>query len=215
MKLPRIEIAVEAGEWPAKRVLRRLAERAVGAAVRVVRAVEQRDHPSPNPSPHPATSERSRSGFAEARGGGERAAPRRLSPLPSAALELSIVFTDDAAMRKLNAKWRGKDKPTNVLAFPQGGGQWRHPSPNPSPQGGGESALLGDIVLAAETVSREAKLAELPLEDHMAHLIIHGFLHLLGYDHEAEADAEEMEQLERAALSRIGIPDPYAAAQRP
>jgi probable rRNA maturation factor len=75
--------------------------------------------------------------------------------------------------------------------------------------------MLGDIVLAAETLAREAALADKPLEDHMAHLIIHGFLHLLGYDHEDEAEAEKMEQLERAALARIGIADPYAAAQRP
>jgi probable rRNA maturation factor len=112
--------------------------------------------------------------------------------------ELSILFTNDRAMRELNAKWRRKDKPTNVLSFPQASG-----------------AMLGDIVLAAETLAREAALADKPLEDHMAHLIIHGFLHLLGYDHEDEAEAEKMEQLERAALARIGIADPYAAAQRP
>jgi len=109
--------------------------------------------------------------------------------------ELSIVFTDDAGMRRLNAKWRGKDKPTNVLSFPQKRG-----------------LLLGDVILAAETVAKEAALADKPLEDHMAHLIIHGFLHLLGFDHEAEADAEKMEQLERVALEFLGIPDPYAPA---
>jgi probable rRNA maturation factor len=114
------------------------------------------------------------------------------------AFELSILFTNDRAMRELNAKWRRKDKPTNVLSFPRASG-----------------AMLGDIVLAAETLAREAALADKPLEDHMAHLIIHGFLHLLGYDHEDEAEAEKMEQLERAALARIGIADPYAAAQRP
>jgi probable rRNA maturation factor len=114
------------------------------------------------------------------------------------AAELSILFTDDRTMRQLNAKWRRKDKPTNVLSFPQASG-----------------AMLGDIVLAAETLAREAAVADKPLEDHMAHLIIHGFLHLLGYDHEDEAEAEKMEQLERAALARIGIADPYAAAQRP
>ncbi len=109
--------------------------------------------------------------------------------------ELSIVFTDDAGMRRLNKKWRGKDKPTNVLSFPQKRG-----------------LLLGDVILAAETVAREAALAEKPLEDHMAHLIIHGFLHLLGFDHEAEADAAKMEQLERVALETLGISDPYAPA---
>ena len=107
--------------------------------------------------------------------------------------EVSVFFTDDAGIRRLNAAWRGKDKPTNVLSFPQ--------APGP---------LLGDVILAAETVRREAALAGKPLEDHMAHLVIHGFLHLLGYDHEADADAEKMEQLERVALKRLGIADPYA-----
>jgi probable rRNA maturation factor len=105
-------------------------------------------------------------------------------------------------MRRLNKTWRGKDKPTNVLSFPQAGGAF--------PQKRG--LLLGDVILAAETVAREAALAEKPLEDHMAHLIIHGFLHLLGYDHQVEADAEKMEQLERVALKRLGISDPYAPA---
>jgi probable rRNA maturation factor len=115
----------------------------------------------------------------------------------SEASEISIVFTDDAKIRRLNAHYRGKDSPTNVLSFPQ-----MQP----------ESGLLGDVVLAAETVAREAALAGKPLEDHIAHLIIHGFLHVLGYDHEAEDEAEIMEQLERDALQRIGIPDPYASA---
>ena len=109
--------------------------------------------------------------------------------------ELSLLFTDAAAIRGLNARYRGKDSPTNVLSFPQATGP-----------------LIGDIVLAAETVAREAALAEKPLEDHIAHLIIHGFLHLLGYDHGADAEAEEMEAFERAALKRMGIADPYAAA---
>ena len=116
---------------------------------------------------------------------------RALGPEDSG--EVSLVFTDDAGIRRLNATWRGKDKPTNVLSFPQVAGP-----------------LLGDIVLAAETVGREAALAGKPFEDHIAHLVVHGFLHLLGYDHEADADAEKMEELERVALKRLGIPDPYA-----
>lgn len=111
--------------------------------------------------------------------------------------EVSLLFTDDSAMQDLNRRWRGMDRPTNVLSFPQAVTR-------------GAPGLLGDIILAAETVKREAALAEKPLEDHMAHLIIHGFLHLLGYDHEAEADAEKMEQLERVALASLGIQDPYA-----
>lgn len=107
--------------------------------------------------------------------------------------EVSVFFTDDAGIRRLNAEWRRKDKPTNVLSFAQ--------APGP---------LLGDVVLAAETVRGEAALAGKPFEDHIAHLVVHGFLHLLGYDHEADADAEKMEELERVALKRLGIPDPYA-----
>jgi probable rRNA maturation factor len=125
---------------------------------------------------------------------------------------ISILFTDDAGMQALNARWRGKDRPTNVLSFPQAPGPWISALSGLS-QGEGEPVPLGDIALAAETIRREAALAEKPLEDHIPHLIIHGLLHLLGYDHEAEDEAEEMEQLERAALSRIGIADPTAAAR--
>jgi len=111
--------------------------------------------------------------------------------------ELSILFTNDALIRELNRKWRGLDRPTNVLSFPQASGQ-----------------LLGDVILSAETVRGEAALAEKPLEDHMAHLLIHGYLHLLGYDHEGADDAEKMEQLERVALKSLGISDPYAPLPR-
>ncbi len=113
--------------------------------------------------------------------------------------ELSIVFSDDAHIRTLNAGWRGKDKATNVLSFPA----------FPFPKGGKLPPMLGDIVLAAETVSREAALEEKPFENHITHLVIHGLLHLLGYDHETDAEAEEMEAIERAALARLAIPDPY------
>lgn len=169
---PKIVIAVEAGDWPPKAALRRLTTGAVAAALAAL--ADARSFPGPSPMPPLRANDRPQ-------GGGTA--------------ELSILFTDDAAMRRLNAAWRGKDKPTNVLSFPQTG------------------PLLGDIVLAAETIAREARLADKPLEDHMAHLIIHGFLHLLGYDHEVESQAEEMEALERAALSRMGIADPYATAR--
>ena len=137
--------------------------------------------------------------------------PRRLSPKwgeHAGAPELSIVFTNDAAMRKLNKAYRGKDSATNVLSFPQ------HEGVAPGARSGPQLAgpLLGDVILSAETVAREAVLASKPLEDHMVHLIIHGFLHLLGYDHETEGEAEKMEQLERVALKTLGIPDPYASA---
>jgi probable rRNA maturation factor len=179
MRPPSIKISVEGGNWPPEEALRRLAERAVKAAIDAI-----------------------------ASKGAAFLLPQRGREGPK--FELGILFADDAAIRTLNAKWRGKDKPTNVLSFPQAPGPRRLPS---SEEAGGP-ALLGDIVLAAETVAREAALADKPLEDHMAHLIIHGFLHLLGYDHEVEAQAEEMEELERAALSRMGLADPYAAARR-
>ena len=114
--------------------------------------------------------------------------------------ELSLVFSDDAHIRTLNAGWRGKDKPTNVLSFPA----------FPFAQGGPLPPMLGDIVLAAETVAREAALEDKPLENHITHLVIHGLLHLLGYDHETDTEAEAMEAIERAALARLAIPDPYA-----
>ncbi|KQZ93998.1 rRNA maturation RNase YbeY [Mesorhizobium sp. Root157] len=114
--------------------------------------------------------------------------------------ELSIVFSDDANIRELNAGWRGKDKPTNVLSFPA----------FPTSGGGPLPPMLGDIVLAFETVSLEAELEEKPIENHISHLVIHGLLHLLGYDHETDAEAEAMEAVERAALARLAIPDPYA-----
>ncbi|MBZ9697989.1 rRNA maturation RNase YbeY [Mesorhizobium sp. CO1-1-9] len=114
--------------------------------------------------------------------------------------ELSIVFSGDAHVRTLNAGWRGKDKPTNVLSFPA----------FPPAKGGPLPPMLGDIVLAAETVAREAALEDKPLENHICHLVIHGLLHLMGHDHETDAEAEEMEAIERAALARLAIPDPYA-----
>ncbi|WP_432285229.1 rRNA maturation RNase YbeY [Aminobacter sp. BA135] len=115
-------------------------------------------------------------------------------------VELSLVFTDDDAIQSLNAEWRQKDKPTNVLSFPA----------FPMAPGDALPPMLGDIVLAYETVQREAELEGKPLENHITHLIIHGLLHLLGYDHETDEEAEEMEALERQALARLAIPDPYA-----
>ena len=116
------------------------------------------------------------------------------------ASELSIVFSDDAHIQTLNAQWRGKDKPTNVLSFPA----FSFAKGDPLPP------MLGDIVLAAETVAREAALEDKPLANHITHLVIHGLLHLLGHDHETDVEAEEMEAIERRALARLAIPDPYA-----
>ncbi|MBN9241294.1 MAG: rRNA maturation RNase YbeY [Mesorhizobium sp.] len=114
--------------------------------------------------------------------------------------ELGVVFTDDARIRELNAGWRGKDKATNVLSFPA----------FPETKAGPLPPMLGDIVLAAETVAAEAALEGKPLDNHISHLVVHGLLHLLGHDHETEAEAEEMETLERRILARLAIPDPYA-----
>jgi probable rRNA maturation factor len=114
--------------------------------------------------------------------------------------ELSLVFADDAFVQALNAKWRGKDKPTNVLSFPAFPLRpWDRLPP-----------LLGDVILACETVARESLEEAMPLEHHISHLVLHGFLHLLGYDHETDADAVEMEALERTVLASLAIPDPYA-----
>ena len=112
---------------------------------------------------------------------------------------VALLFTDDSAIAEINAEWRGKDKPTNVLSFP---------APDmPVPEG--EARHLGDIVLAHGVITREAAEQVKTLHDHTAHLIVHGVLHLLGYDHETDAEAEEMERLEAAILSRLGIADPY------
>lgn len=111
--------------------------------------------------------------------------------------ELAIVLTDDSAMRSLNRQWRGIDEPTNVLSFP---------AKAPQPPGGGG---LGDIVIAYETTAREAEREGKPFTHHLAHLAVHGFLHLLGYDHMADDEAEAMERLETAILARLDIADPY------
>jgi probable rRNA maturation factor len=111
--------------------------------------------------------------------------------------ELCIVLTDDAAIRNLNRTWRGLDEPTNVLSFPAGN------------TAAGER-ILGDIVIAYETTAREALAESKPFPHHLSHLAVHGFLHLLGYDHGTDDEAEAMERLERAILARLDVPDPYA-----
>lgn len=115
------------------------------------------------------------------------------------ACELSIVLADDALLRALNAKWRGIDKPTNVLAF----------AAESEAMPPGAPCLLGDVVIAFETVAGEAEAQGKPLAHHLRHLIVHGVLHLLGWDHEDAAEAERMEALEVAILQRLEVPDPY------
>lgn len=122
-----------------------------------------------------------------------------------AAAEVSLLLTDDAAIQALNAAYRGQDRPTNVLSFPA----WA-PADLATPLPPGAPLLLGDIALAYQTCAREAAAEGKPLSDHLAHLLVHGCLHLLGLDHAAEAEAVAMEQLETRILAELGIPDPYA-----
>lgn len=117
-------------------------------------------------------------------------------------LEISLVFTDDAEQRALNRDYRKKDRPTNVLSFAN--------LDDEGPPAAGQPRLLGDVVLARETVAREAREQGKSTADHTVHLLVHGTLHLLGYDHEEAAAAAEMEALERAILAGLGIADPYA-----
>jgi probable rRNA maturation factor len=131
-----------------------------------------------------------------------RAIAAAAATLSTPAAELAIVLTDDAAMRLLNRTWRGVNAATNVLSFP-------------NRSIGGEAASIGDIVLAYETVAAEARKEGKPLAHHLAHLAVHGFLHLLGYDHERARDAATMERLEREILGCLAIPDPYRCGREP
>src|SRR5262245_20442895 len=120
------------------------------------------------------------------------------SELSTADGEVSIVLADDSAIARLNHDWRGIDKPTNVLSFPA------------SDQRTGDGArLLGDIVIAYQTLERECEGENREFLHHLAHLAIHGFLHLNGYDHQTDTQADEMEALERKIMSRLNMPDPY------
>ncbi len=117
--------------------------------------------------------------------------------------ELAVMLTDDSGIQTLNRNWRGIDKPTNVLSFPAlqptGSG-----TPDDVPR------MLGDIAIAYQTTRKEADDEQKPFDHHLSHLAVHGFLHLIGYDHEKDDDAETMESLEQEILAQLGIPDPYA-----
>ena len=114
--------------------------------------------------------------------------------------EVSVLFTNDAEMHRLNLHWRGKDKPTDVLSFPAPAEKIH------------ENRYLGDIALGLETASADAEKLDRTMPAHISHLLVHGFLHLLGYDHENAGDAHVMESLEIEILAGLGLPDPYAAA---
>ena len=120
--------------------------------------------------------------------------------LSTAGGEVSIVLTDDSAIRSLNRNWRGIDKATNVLSFPVSG-----------PDTGEGARLFGDIVIAFETLERECSDENRDFLHHLAHLAVHGFLHLNGYDHQTDAQAEAMEGLESKIMARLNMPDPYRA----
>ena len=123
-----------------------------------------------------------------------------LEMVPAVPSELGLTFTDDAGMAAANGKWRGKPAPTNVLSFPLVALR----------PGDALPPLLGDIIVAEQTVRREARQQRKPFLDHLTHLVVHGFLHLAGYDHVDDAEAETMEAAERGILQRLAIPDPYA-----
>ena len=122
-------------------------------------------------------------------------------------VELSIRLTDDGQVRTLNSQWRGKDQPTNVLSFPLADEAELRLATVDGPE-----LMLGDIVIARGVCAAEAEAKAIPLADHAAHLLVHGTLHLLGYDHGDEGEAQDMEAREIRALARLGIPDPYVEA---
>lgn len=127
------------------------------------------------------------------------AALRVASDAPDEAVTATLLLTDDAAMRALNRRWRRKDGATNVLSFPA-----------QMPLIPGQTRHLGDLALGYETIVREAEAEGRGVPDHVAHLVVHGVLHLLGRDHEDEDEAEAMERVEIEALALLGISDPYA-----
>jgi probable rRNA maturation factor len=116
--------------------------------------------------------------------------------------EMSVLFCSDARMRELNFRWMGKDAPTNVLSFPA-----------PETQANAGARHLGDIALAFETIGTEAKAEGKAMSDHAMHLLIHGMLHLIGFDHQTDDEADHMEAIESRVMKSLGLNDPWASAQ--
>ncbi|WP_342453172.1 rRNA maturation RNase YbeY [Jiella mangrovi] len=133
------------------------------------------------------------------------AACRHLGLPESLETEISVTFADDETVRAANREWRGKDRPTNILSFPMAA---LDPGDLPGP-------LAGDLLVAFETLEREAEAEAKALPDHLRHLLVHGFLHLLGYDHVEDEDAAAMEEAEVAILAGLGISDPYREMAAP
>ena len=133
---------------------------------------------------------------------GAGAEPGAGAAVAGGGVEVSILLADDALLRRLNHRYRGRDRVTNVLSFPAWDGV--------PPAVGADTRALGDVVIACETVTREAAAQAMSSADHLCHLVIHGVLHLLGFDHEEAPAADRMEALEVAVLAGLGISDPYA-----
>jgi len=123
-------------------------------------------------------------------------------------VELSVRLAENEDVRALNAEWRGKDKPTNVLSFPLAGEAELAAAPTEGPE-----LMLGDIILARGVCAAEAEEKAIPIDQHAAHLMVHGTLHLLGYEHEDDSAATDMEARETRALARLGFADPYREAR--
>jgi probable rRNA maturation factor len=136
-------------------------------------------------------------------------AAERPEILGHAPAEMSLVLADDALVQTLNRDYRDKDKPTNVLSFALLDDL--DDTDDALARDEGMPILIGDVILAFETVQREAREQGKSIKDHLAHLVIHGVLHLLGYDHQSDPDADRMERLETSILARMGIADPYSA----
>ncbi|CAK0744300.1 Endoribonuclease YbeY [Azospirillaceae bacterium] len=134
-----------------------------------------------------------------------QAAFAAISPTINACYEIGVTLADDAVVHALNREHRGHDRPTNVLSFPLC-------APDDEPPEPGAPLLLGDVILAYETVLTETKLQNKTLMNHLSHLVVHGVLHLFGYDHETDDDAETMETQEIRILARLGVSNPYHAA---